>query len=146
MKNFWDKLGVTVRHNIPFIAGILVCVMLVVSAYGCVSTVKSISNPEVLVNRAELSLEVDALSAELELQLEQLLVKAQAKNKELNKQDAMKASLFQIGISIAEGGTINPIGMAMTLSSILGIGAIANFREKNKVIDGNKMMSNSANG
>ena len=146
MKSFWENLGRTVRHNIPFIVGMLVCVLLVISAYGCDSQVKSINNPEVSVGRAELKLEVDALSAELELQLGQLLITAQTKNKELDKQDEMKATLFQLGLSVAEGNPINPIGIAMTLSSVLGITAIANYREKNKIIAGNKMMNPSANG
>jgi len=53
---------------------------------------------------------------------------------DLDRQDAFKAKLAEIGIAVAQGGTIDPIGAGVTLLGILGLGAVADNRKKDSII------------
>jgi hypothetical protein len=75
------------------------------------------------VTRVQLDAEVDRLVVDIELAIE-----------DLNKQDLFKQKLFEIGMVAAQGGTINPVGAGVTLLGILGIGAVADNRKKDSII------------
>lgn len=139
MKEIWEKIGTAIRHNTGLTVGIILCFMVLLYAYGCESQVSSIRNPVIKINRAELKLEVESEVAKIEQALSELQAMAEVKGRQLDKQDEMKAALFQISLVVAEGGTVNPIGIATTLIAILGIGAVADNRKKDGLIVGKNM-------
>ena len=123
----WEKFKKMIRHNQGLAAGVVLCVLLVTWAYGCQSQTSSIIDPSVKVTRAEAAIE-----------LQTLLDKAELQKAEFDKQDEIKGAIFNIALTIAEGGTINPVGAAVTLAGILGIGAVVDNRKKDGIIAGRK--------
>lgn len=91
---------------------------------GCQSQVESMKTSGKKVTRPELQIEVDTFLAEAKLKFE-----------DLNRQDAFKRQLFEYALVVAEGGSVNPVGVAVSLFGILGIGAIADNRRKDGVIN-----------
>lgn len=92
-------------------------------ARGCQSQTKSVVNPTVLVTRGELDIEVEAFLATAELRYI-----------ELDQQDEFKRVFFNTAIEFMEGGTINPVAIALVIGNILGLGAIIDNRRKDVVI------------
>ena len=90
---------------------------------GCESQVKSPFNPERDVTRQQLQNEVDKYISDIEL--------AYA---DLDRQDIFKQKLFEFGVVLTQGGTVNPVGAGITLLGILGVGAVADNRKKDSVI------------
>ena len=70
--------------------------------------------------------------------MDTFLAEAKLKFEDLNRQDALKRQLFEYALVVAEGGSVNPVGVAVSLFGILGIGAIADNRRKDGVIKGLK--------
>ncbi|MCP5019602.1 MAG: hypothetical protein GY938_30615 [Ketobacter sp.] len=101
----------------------MICLVLGVYLVGCESTVMSPVNPERKVTRVELDAE-----------LEHMATLAEIAYADLERQDAFKQKLFEIGLVAAQGGTINPVGAGVTLLGILGIGAVADNRKKDSII------------
>jgi len=129
----WEKIKEWMRHN-QFVATALVaCVIVLVWVYGCESKVKSPFDPSEMVTRAELVNQIDYINAQIGLAF-----------KELDKQDVFKQKLFEIGVAVAEGGTINPVGVGVSLLGVLGLGAVADNRKKNAVIK--TLQNGSSNG
>lgn len=89
--------------------------------------VESMKTPGRMVNRPQLQIKVETFLAESKLKFE-----------ELNRQDTFKKQLFEYALVIAEGGTLNPVGVAVSLFGILGLGAVADNRRKDGVINGLK--------
>ena len=83
--------------------------------------------PDRMVTRPQLKIEVDTFLAEAKFKFE-----------DLDRQDAFKRLLFEYALVVAEGGSVNPVGVAVSLFGILGIGAIADNRRKDGVIKGLK--------
>jgi len=97
----------------------LVCLVLV-WIYSCAPTVPSIQNPTSKITRAE-------LQAELEYYLSQ----AEIRFTQLNQQDELRQTLFNHTTLWATTGTINPLGVLMSIGAILGVGATAdNVRKR----------------
>ena len=90
---------------------------------GCESQVKSPFNPDRDVTRQQLQNEVDKYVADIELAFT-----------DLDRQDIFKQKLFEFGVVLAQGGTVNPVGAGITLLGILGVGAVADNRKKDSVI------------
>ena len=124
MKNLIEKIWRSIRHNQCLATAAVLCIALVCWIYGCHSRVQSIKTPEKKVTRPELQIEVDALLAEAKLKFE-----------DLNRQDAFKRQLFEYATVMAEGSSVNPVGVAVSLFGILGIGAVADNRRKDGVIN-----------
>ena len=124
MKNLIEKIWRAIRHNQCLATAGVVCIALACWIYGCQSQVQSIKIPEKKVTRPELKIEVDALLAEAKLKFE-----------DLNRQDAFKRQLFEYATVVAEGSSVNPVGVAVSLFGILGIGAVADNRRKDGVIN-----------
>ena len=104
------------------IAVILVVVLLAI-IFGCESKVNSILYPNNQITRDQLQLE-----------LNQLIATAEIKFGQLDRQDELKAALYQIGLVTAQTGTFNPIGLITTIAGIVGIGATVDNVRKRKVI------------
>lgn len=127
MKKSVEKIWRAIRHNQCLATAAVVCIGLACWAYGCLSQVESMRTPEKKVTRPQLKIEVDTFLAEAKLKFE-----------DLNRQDAFKRQLFDYGLIVAQGSSVNPVGVAVSLFGILGIGAVADNRRKDGVIKGMK--------
>lgn len=99
------------HERYKLIGGVL-CIILVFWFYGCESQVPSLIDPHKKVNRAQLQLE-----------LENLIAGAGVRVMDLDRKDAFKSALFEQAVLLAQGGTLNPVGLGLTIAGILGIGA-----------------------
>lgn len=156
MKNVWEKLGELVRHNKgQVVAVVLVCLMMG-WVFGCDSTVTSIRNPDVKITKAELELEheqevkkvasgldrevitlqaqIDTLIENAEMSREDIEMMYAKKSEQLRKQDEFKQMIVEVGMVVAQGGTVNPVGIALTALGILGIGAVVDNQKKDGLL------------
>lgn len=117
------KLWTSIRHNPGAVAGLFLSLVILSWMYGCDSRVRSLKQPHHLVNRSELKLELDTILSEMEMKIT-----------DLNKQDAFKQALFAFGTRLAQGQPVDPIGLALVLGNILGIGFFADNIRKGTVI------------
>lgn len=118
------KIKKVVGHNQMLAFAMLIVIALGVFMFGCESRVTNPFNPDgPKVTRAELKIELDRYLAKVDLAV-----------LDLDKQDAIRAKLAEIGLVLAQGGTVNPIGAGMAMMSILGLGAVADNRRKDGVI------------
>lgn len=106
MKNIFN-------HERYKVIGGALCILIVFYFYGCESKVQSLIHVGEKVNRAELQLELNNLIANAGLRVQNL-----------DRQDQFKRALFDQAVLLAQGGTLNPVGLGLTLTSILGIGAV----------------------
>ena len=116
-------LWTTIRHNAFLFNAIIIATVTLLWIYGCESQTKSLKYPGVRVNRAELMLELENVISESRIRIS-----------DLDKQDEFKEAMFNIALVAAEGNTINPLSVALTLGSILGFGAVIDNRRKDTVI------------
>ncbi len=133
MKAIWTYI----RHNRGFLISATLCSIVLVWVYACQSEVRSIVNPERLVNRDELTAEVESFLSEAEL-----------KFKDLDRQDEFKAAIFNAAIDYAQGKTVNPIALFVTLGGILGVGAVIDNQRKDvriKTMKNNQLNHNRLN-
>lgn len=122
------------RHNQGLAIAIVIVIAVGFWTYGCDSKVSSILAPNTKVTRVELNIEVQTEAKRIENELDNLMALAEVRNQELDRQDAFKTKLVEFGMVIAEGGTLNPAGVAVGLLGVLGIGAVVDNRIKDKVI------------
>lgn len=132
IKEDMAKIWAFIRHNSGIVIGCVLAVLVLIWAYGCQSKVVSIVNSPTLVTRAELELEVD-----------HFLKNAEIRFAELDWQDEFKRTVFAIAIEFMQGGQINPVGVAMTIASILGVAALGDNIRKRTYI--NTLKGNNAN-
>jgi hypothetical protein len=111
------------RHNQAMTVAVVVVICTAIWIVGCQSTTKSPLNPDTKVTRAELEQEVEMFK-----------VKVAEATADLDKQDAFKQELAQLGVALAQGGTIDPVGAVTTLVGILGLGIIVDNRKKDSII------------
>lgn len=125
------KLWAFIRHNQGMFIGAGIAIAVLIWTYGCQSHVTSIVNPTIHVTRAELELEV-----------ENYLALAELKFADLNRQDRIKKTVFNVAIDFMQGGKVNPAAVALVLGNILGLGAIIDNARKRTHI--NTLKSNAA--
>lgn len=118
-----EKIKEGLRHNQFLSVALVVVIAMTVWLVGCQSKTDSILTPDEQVNRAELNIEIQTFKSKVEEAV-----------KDLDQQDAFKQELFNIGIVMAKGGTIDPVGAGITLLGILGIGSVVDNRRKDAVI------------
>lgn len=123
-----------IRHNQAVFVAVLVCIGTLIWTYGCFSKVTSLTDPGKMVTAEELDLEIEEESARLQAELDSLIRRAELKQKELARQDAIKRKLLDFAAITLDGGTVNPAGVVATLFSLVGIGAVIDNRIKDKVI------------
>lgn len=118
-----NKIYAFIRHNSCQILSIIACSLIVVFAYSCQSTVVSIVEPSAHVTRAELLLEVETF-----------LAKAELKFGDLDRQDLVKETIFNCVLDLIGGKGVNPIGVATTILGVLGLGAMGdNIRKRTHI-------------
>lgn len=117
------KIWAFTRHNSGIVIGTILAIAVLVWTYGCESQVTSILYAPDLVNRGQLQIEVDTFVAQAELKFQ-----------DLNRQDEVKSTLFNVAIDFMQGGNINPAAVAIVLGNILGLGAIIdNVRKRTHI-------------
>jgi len=138
LKDLYEKLGKLVRHNVPLTIVICFAVGLLIWFGGCDSTTRSLVSPEVKVTRAQLKIEYDSEIARLEQELTKLQSVVQLRLQDLDRQDAFKRKLFEIGLASVETGEINPLGVATSLLALLFSGSVMNGLVKDRIISTQK--------
>jgi len=118
------------RHNRGIVISCVLASGILFWVYACQSRVRSIVKPDIIVTRHELNAEV-----------EHFLRQAELKFQDLDRQDEFKKLLFETAINFAEGKTVSPIAVLITLGNILGIGAIIDNQRKDVHI---KTLKNNA--
>ena len=151
-----SKVWKWARHNQGLAVALVICAVLITWSFGCASTVPSIVDPEVKVTRAELETEIKieaarlirdadlqvtklqteiaSVTSQVELDQDTLIALSEQRKRQLDQMDELKAAALEIGLVLAEGGTINPVGAICTIAGILGVGAIADNRRKDGLI------------
>lgn len=119
MRSLWKLI----KHNQSLVIGLALSLGVVVWAYGCQTTAVSILHPPTRVSREELHLEVDTFLAQAKLRFEAM-----------DKEDMVKSTIFNASIEFLRGSTVNPVGVAITLGNIIGLGAIIDNRRKDGII------------
>lgn len=123
-----------VSHNQFTAMAVVIVIGIAIWVFGCESKVSSILKPSMKVNRAELKIEVETELSRLEAEVELIMRKGEVKFQDLDRQDAIKTKLMNFAAITAEGQTVNPAGVVGLIFSILGVGALADNRVKDKVI------------
>jgi len=122
------KIKDFVKNNLITCIATIIAASTLFWAYGCESQVPSFNDPARFVNRSQLQAEFNFLLAQIENKFE-----------ELNRKDEFKNFVFNSAITYAEGGTVNPLGLLITLSGILGIGAttdnLTKRRKERKILN-----------
>ena len=118
------KLLTFVRHYKGLMVSMALVLAICLWNFGCESKVASPRTGQ-MVTRVELQLEIEHFIKEVELKIV-----------DLDKQDAVKRELLNIGIVVAESGvnSVNPIGMVLTISGLLGMGLAVDNTKKDAII------------
>lgn len=117
------KLKDLINHERYQTIAILVVVIFLLWFFGCESKVRSLTNPQTLVSRTELSAEVDFYLAQVEIRF-----------RDLDRQDEFKRILTETATIAAQGGNINIVGLILANLGVLGVGAAVDNVRKRKVI------------
>jgi hypothetical protein len=125
-----QKIKKALEHNQGLTVAVVAAIGLCVWMFGCESQVASLTVPGEKVTRNELQAEIESEKARLSAELKALKAKAAAKEKDLDRQDQMKARIAEIGLAVAQGGQINPLGVGVSLLGVLGVGAVVDNRRK----------------
>lgn len=116
------KLKEFLNHNRYQVVSTFLVAMILIWTYSCTSRVASIVNPSQRVNRQELQLEID-----------QFIALAEIRFADLQQQDELRQTLYKHTTLWAVSGSINPIGVLMSVGTLLGLGAVTdNVRTKIK--------------
>ena len=134
LKNLWRQ----VRHYKCTAIGLLLCAAILTWIYGCESQVKSLVTPGKLVTRAELNIEVTAFLADMKIKTDTFMATAEVRVEDLDQQDAFKQELVKYALLVAEGGTVNPVGVALGLAGIMGLATAGDNIKKDGIITGYK--------
>ena len=129
-----SKIIKAISHNQGVTLSAIMIIIALGWIYGCTSKVTSLLDPAKMVTSGELTIEISAERQRLEAELDLLIQKAELKQKELARQDAIKQKLVNFAAITADAGTVNPAGVLGLLFSVFGIGAVIDNRLKDKVI------------
>lgn len=123
MKKFIENIKIVIRHNVFLVTAAAIVICLSVWLIGCESTTTSPFNPTQKITRDQLAIQVDTYNKQVELAVQ-----------DLDRQDMFKQYLIDSALVVAQGGTLNPMGVALGALGILGLGATADNVRKNTVI------------
>ena len=96
---------------------------LLIFAYGCEPTTRSLVNPNTKVT-----------SAELETEFKVLLLQHEARTADIGRQQEIRNLIFQTALATAESDGVNPLGVITSIMTILGIGALGDDLRLRKII------------
>lgn len=144
------------RHYPSTTVMAILCIALVVWMAGCESKAESIVRPGEMVTATELAMEVESEAkriditttskvAMLQAEIDRILAEGiletnnmdlilQKRQAQIERQDEFKNTVLEIGLAYASGQPVNPLGVALTLAGLLGVGAIADNKIKDRII------------
>jgi len=124
-----------IKGHIPLITALIVGVCLICYQEGCEPSVKSLLDESRFVTRGELNLELDQIVAKAELRMTQL-----------DKQEAIRNIILQNALVLAAGQPLNPIGIITALAAVYGIGSGVQRVRKRLIVVSDKGVSNAGSG
>ena len=131
----WNKIGEALRHNLGLSTAIILALLIGLWFSGCDSKVQSpFTNDPKLITRSELVFEYEQALKTVEDGLERIEFMAIKAEQDLDRQDAIKVKLVEVGSVLAEGGSINPTAVLPSLLALLGVGAVVDNRIKDRII------------
>ena len=135
MKKAIEWVSAAVRHNGGLFVAVIICATVVLWSYGCESRTISLVDTNRTVTRTELVLEVSAEQERLQREATELVAHATMGEEDLNRQDALKSAIWNIGLQAATGQAINPLAVITTIGTIIGVGAVVDNKRKDSVIN-----------
>lgn len=118
-----NKIWTVIKHNQNLIAALVVCACLLTWGISCEPAVRSPFNPTLTITRTQLDIEVQNMANKIAV--------AYA---EIKRQEQIRDALLNAGLAYAQGSGINPVGLALTIAGILGIGVAVDNRKKDAII------------
>lgn len=109
-----------------FIALVVIFILLAYF-FGCDAMVRSVLDPPKKVTKDELKAELDLFISQFD-----------TKFKSIERQEAFREALFNSAVLMYQTGQVDPIGVAVTLAGILGIGSTADTVRLRKQIKNGK--------
>lgn len=121
------------KHNAGFVTNLLLAPLVLIYAYGCQSTVLSLVNSNLQVNRSELIGEVNSF-----------LAMAESRFENLDRQDLVRNTMFNSLSELITTNPTSPAGIGLFVANLLGIGAVIDNVRKRTLIDVLKKQQNNA--
>lgn len=135
MKEWLSKFWEQVRHYKWTTVAIVLSMSILVWVYGCQTELKSPISEE-MVTQSQFNLEVEQEVERIQNEVESLQLQAEKMNKKFEQVDQIKQALFNALVLTAEGGTVNPVGVLVSIAGVLGVGHYADNREKDRLLAG----------
>ena len=104
----------TIKDKICFVVAAGFCIGFSIYAFGCQPETTSLLDPKEKVTANELATEMEFLLARFE-----------NRKNDIEKQQALRNFILNQTFTIAQTGAINPLAIATSFMSLLGIGAMA---------------------
>ena len=101
-----------IKEHKTILMTVLVTVVFLFYMYGCQVKTRSLTEPNKLVNRQELQLELD-----------QIIGLAELRMIDLDQQEAFRAIILQNALILVQGQPYNPMGILTAIAAIYGIAA-----------------------
>lgn len=101
---------VWIKKNHRIILTVVLTVALAFWLYSCESKVKSLVEPDTLINRAELQLELDTFMS-----------KAAMRMADLDRQDAFRSLIIENSLVLVQGLPFEPVGIITAIAGIYGL-------------------------
>lgn len=118
-----QKILKFLNHERYQVIAVIVCLVIIITGLCCESQTRSITNPAQKVTRAQLNAELD-----------KMLIDIDQRYADLDRQDELKAVLYEHLMLWSAAGTFNPAALVPLLASVLGVGAIADNVRKRRDI------------
>ena len=112
IKETLSGLWQVIKNNQRGIITVLIVAGMFAFFQGCMSSTKSLIDPNTRVSREELQLELETLQSRAEIGMA-----------DLDRQDAIKAMVFQNALILASGGVLNPLSILTGIAAIYGVAA-----------------------
>lgn len=103
------------------VTAVVLCIIITVTGLCCESETTSILDPTLKVTRAQLNAELD-----------KLLIDVEQRFADLDRQDKLKQLIYDHVMLYSTTGTFNPAALVPLLTTLFGIGAIADNVTKRK--------------
>lgn len=101
---------VWIKKNHRIILTAVLTVALAFWLYSCESQVKSLIEPDTLINRTELQLELDTFVS-----------KAAMRMADLDRQDAFRSLIIENSLVLVQGLPLEPVGIITAIAGIYGL-------------------------
>lgn len=123
------------NHNHWYVIATILCFAMCIWLFGCQSKCESLIDAQKKVDRAELQNE-----------LNYLVGLAEARAKELDRQDELKQQLVNAASLVGEGGTLNPSGLISIFTSMAAVsfGLDRNYRRKLEAAEAARAAANDS--